>query len=83
MLESINDATRLTRALHRVLVKARFLALQNCDVGKLAGVLDWAEILADDIAAGRDEEFSVHLEGLGEDHPEFAGISRDLACCTL
>lgn len=77
MLASINDTSRCARALHRVLVKARLLALQDGDASKLAAILDWAEILADDIAQDRDEDFAEHLEGLGANHPELAGISRE------
>lgn len=78
MLDSNSETTRSARALHRVLVKARHLALHN-SVEQLAGILDWAEILADDLAAQEDRgrQFAEHLEGLGEDHPEFAGVFRD------
>jgi len=79
MLDSTSDTARSVRALHRVLVKARYLALQGSDVQQLAGVLDWAERLADDIAASEDHagQFAEHLAGLGEDFPEFAGVAQD------
>jgi hypothetical protein len=78
MLASNTETARSARALHRVLVKARHLALENSD-GRLAGILDWAELLAADVAdaENRTREFGEHLEGLGEDHPEFAGVYRD------
>lgn len=78
MLDSISETARSARALHRVLVKARHLALNN-SAEQLAGILDWAELLASDLAAseGCIRQFGEHLEGLGEDHPEFAGVFRD------
>lgn len=65
--------------MHRVLVKARYFALQDRDLEKVTGILDWAELLADDMAAGenRTGQFAEHLEGLGEDYPEFSGVFRD------
>lgn len=78
MLDSNSDLARSARALHRVLVKARHLA-QCKSTEQLAGILDWAELLADDIATPEDRsrQFGEHLEGLGEDHPDFAGVFRD------
>jgi hypothetical protein len=62
-----------------VLVKTRYLALQGATPQRLATLLDWAERLADDITTSDDDfrQFTEHLEGLGEDEPEFAGILRD------
>jgi len=78
MLESNSDTARSARALHRILIKARHLAQCN-NTAQLAGILDWAELLADDIASieDRSRQFGEHLEGLGDDHPEFAGVFRD------
>jgi hypothetical protein len=79
MLNSTSETARSVRALHRVLVKARYRALQGATAEQLAGILDWAERLADDIVACEDhaQQFSEHLEGLGEDYPDFAGIVQD------
>jgi hypothetical protein len=79
MLDSTSETARSVRALHRVLAKARYLALQGSSTQQLAGILDWAERLADDIASSEDhlQQFTEHLGGLGEDHPEFAGILSD------
>ncbi len=79
MLNSTSETARSVRALHRVLIKARYRALQGATGEQLAGILDWAERLADDIVSSDDHsrQFSEHLEGLGEDYPEFAGILHD------
>ena len=78
MLNSTSDSLRSVRALHRVLIKARYLALQGSPVAQLVGILDWAERLAGDIASPEEQrQFSEHLQGLGEDYPEFSGILRD------
>ena len=79
MLDSTCETRRCLQALHRVLIKARHLALQEPAAAKLAGILDWAELLAADFAAPEDraEQFAEHLQALGEDHPELAGVYRD------
>ena len=78
MSNSTSETTRSAQALHRVLVKTRYLALQGEAPERLAAILDWAELLAQDIAANEDgHEFAAHLQGLGDDLPEFAGIFRD------
>jgi hypothetical protein len=79
MLDSNSEAVRSARALHRVLIEARHLALGNAAHEQLVGILDWAELLADDIAAAEDrtEQFAEHLKGLGDDHPKLAGVARD------
>jgi hypothetical protein len=62
-----------------VLIKARYLALQGTTPERLAGILDWAESLADDIASVDDHasQFQQHLDALGEDFPEFSGVAVD------
>jgi hypothetical protein len=78
MSESNSNTADSARALDRVLIRARHLAQCN-NTQQLAGVLDWTELLADDIAASddRSRQFSEHLQGLGDDHPDFAGVFRD------
>jgi hypothetical protein len=78
MLDSNSNTAQSARALHRVLIKVRHLALCK-DAERLAGVLYWAELLADDIAATEDRtrQFGEHLKGLGSDYPDFAGVYRD------
>lgn len=78
MLDSNSETARSVRALHRVLIKSRHLAQCN-SAEQLATILDWAELLADDIAATEDRsrQFGEHLEALGDDHAEFAGVFRD------
>jgi hypothetical protein len=79
MLDSNTETARSARALHRVLIKARHFALGNGAHEQLVGILDWAELLAADIAAAEDrtQQFAEHLVGLGDDHPELAGVARD------
>jgi len=79
MLASTYETSRSAAALHRVLIKARHLALQDPGHCQLAAILDWAELLAADMAApdNRAPQFAEHLHGLGDDHLEFAGVFRD------
>src|SRR5205823_3598952 len=67
------------RALHRVLVKARHLALTTGDAGPVARVLDHAEYMAT-LPTETDDwvpEFRRTLQSLGDSMPEFAGLLRE------
>lgn len=79
------STTKALLALHRVLIKTRYLAQSNLDRGSLIDILDYAEFLAQCLTEGEDRlaEFEAQLKGLGSDHPEFAGIWRDYELGTL
>src|SRR5262249_51780247 len=67
------------RALHRVLVKARYLALTTGDATLVARVLDHAEYMATLPVESDDwvPEFRRTLLALGESLPEFAGLLQE------
>ncbi|HUG90327.1 MAG TPA: hypothetical protein VML55_05820 [Planctomycetaceae bacterium] len=76
MLTSNTDGLK---ALHRVLVNARFRAGEGADADELYPILDHAETLLTDILSPEDqtELFQGELETLGSRFPEFAGILSD------
>jgi hypothetical protein len=63
------------QALHRVLIEARFMAYEGQDSSKMAGVLDWAELLPRLLAAEEDKtsEYRSTLAAIAESDPRFAG----------
>jgi hypothetical protein len=63
---------RAMHALHRVLIHARFMALQDAPATDLATVLDWAELLPTFVAAPVDRtlEFRNTLETIAERFPQ-------------
>ena len=67
------------KALHRVLVNARFRAGDGATAAELYSILDHAETLLVDILSSEDqtELFAGQLEELGARFPEFAGILSD------
>lgn len=74
------DVPAALQAIHRVLVRARTLAGEGADAKTLYQILDWAEVLPTVVVARLDDttqEFRSLLAGLGERHPEFAGILAD------
>jgi hypothetical protein len=66
-------------AIHRILVLARFMALQNEPQPKIAKVLDYAEILPTLIATNEDrtQEFRVHLQGFASEFSQGIGILEE------
>jgi hypothetical protein len=67
------------KALHRVLVKARFRAGEGAASDELYALLDHAEKLLADILSPepQTELFEGQLEDLGSSFPAFAGILND------
>ncbi len=69
-------------AIHQVLCKARFWALEGCESSKMAKILDWAGILPTLVCRQEDcdtsEDFRNMLIGLGESFPECAGFVKNL-----
>ncbi len=67
------------KAIHRILVLARFMAYQNEPAAKIAKVLDYAEILPTLISADEDrtEEFRTHLQGLATELAQGVGILQE------
>ena len=62
------------QALHRVLVEARLMALDDEPAAKIAEILDWAELLPRHMAAPVDKtaEFQDTLEAIVEKDSRFA-----------
>lgn len=77
MLTSDTDGLK---ALHRVLVKARFRARDGAGSDELAPLFDQAETLLSYLILAEEdmtELFGEQLPALGEFHPEFADIGED------
>lgn len=74
-----NKQKQALNAIHRILVVARFMAYQNEATGKIAKVLDYAEILPTLVSADDDrtEEFRVHLQGFASEFPAGLGILQE------
>ena len=71
-----NSAHNALRALHRVLLQARFLAYTGQDGKKVAALLDDAEYLVALLMRGERSggEFRSYLEGMGRKFPELSGL---------
>ena len=67
------------KAIHRIIIVARFMAYQDEPTAKIAKVLDYAEILPTLISVDEDrtEEFRTHLEGFASEFPAGAGILQE------
>lgn len=80
----LDSNTEGLKALHRVLIKARFRAYQGDEVDVLASLLDDAEYLADCLATdeNRTEVFVEHLRGMGEKFPDLSGIVEEFEART-
>jgi hypothetical protein len=67
------------KAIHRILILARFMAYQNEPTARIAKILDYAEILPILISADEDrtEEFRTHLEGLASEFSRGVGILQE------
>jgi hypothetical protein len=74
-----NKQKQALKAIHRILVLARFMAYQNEPTAKIAKVLDYAEILPTLISADEDRtgEFRTHLQGLASEFPAGIGILQE------
>lgn len=68
--------TKGLKALHRVLIQARMMALDKADPQRLFLILDWAEVLPTYIwdAENRSAEFENALAGVSEDFPELSAL---------
>ena len=73
------------KALHRVLIKARFRAYQGESSQVLASLLDDAEYLIDSLLSEEDrtEEFVGYLRGMGERFPDLSGLSKAFEARTM
>jgi hypothetical protein len=60
-------------ALHRVLIEARLMALEEEPVSEIAEVLDWAELLPQFLAAEEDktDDFLNALQAIAHRQPRF------------
>jgi len=69
------------QALHRVLVEARLMALDDEPTAKIAEILDWAELLPRHMAAPDDKtaEFQDTLEAIVEKDSRFSHALRAFA----
>lgn len=76
---TINKQKQALKAIHRILILARFMAYQNEPTAKIAKVLDYAEILPTLISADEDrtEEFRTHLQGLASEFSQGVGILQE------
>jgi hypothetical protein len=67
------------KAIHRMLVLARFMAYHNEPISKIAKVLDYAELLPTLLFVDEDrtDVFRTHLEGFASEFSAGTGILQE------